>query len=281
MKNVLDMLIQKVYAADNPDAICLSTEDWYSDCCLQKGLKINTTKTALAGAERSGSKDQVSSLTAELTNLEKNYRNECPTFAEAGIEATDSSVCEAQYGDFFVEVGEGVNADICYCDDQLTSEKEKIDCREIPTENFAQTCEEKGWISRGTSCEVCAFGVTADGKECVANTQGTLGIECGDPTKPCSLNTTALFGTAGVSSDTQTKTLLVWFQDVTLAATGFIGTVLTISFIVVALRYITGGVDQTYVGNAKKAFRYGIIGFFLVAFSYTIIRLVQFLAKGG
>lgn len=278
MKTLLDQLIQKAHAADWPD-FCDDTSPEYFNCCSSKATKLTTLEQWLEIAEQSGDKNKVSDLKQQIADFDKNFRNECGTYATNSIEATDADSCKNQYWEFFVEVGEGSFADICYCDDKATDESERIDCREISVASLEEDCAARDGIYKAWRCEVCAFGLTTEG-DCVANTEWTLWIECGDPTKPCSLNTAALFGTAGVSGQTQSKTLLVWFQDVTLAATGFIGTVLTISFIFVALRYITGGVDQSYVGNAKKAFRYWIIGFFLVAFSYTIVRLVQFLATG-
>lgn len=72
----------------------------------------------------------------------------------------------------------------------------------------------------------------------------------------------------------------IFLQDITLAATTFIGTVIVIAFIVSAIMMIMGGMqgNESMASNGKKGMGYTVIGFLLVIFSYSIIKLVQFIA---
>ncbi len=142
----------------------------------------------------------------------------------------------------------------------------------------AKSCDDERTLKDG-QC-VCAFWETVDG-ECLRNDYGTLWINCSSEQLVkgnCSLNVSQLLWIR--TEQSWSNNLMTWLQDATLGATSFIGTVLTIGLVAVALRYIFGGLDASFVGNAKKWFSYAIIGFFLVVFSYTIVRLVQYLAQG-
>ncbi len=73
----------------------------------------------------------------------------------------------------------------------------------------------------------------------------------------------------------------IFLQDITLGATTFIGTVLVVSFIVSAIMMIMWGMqwNEGMAWNGKKGMWYAVIGFLLVIFAYSIIKLVQFIAK--
>jgi len=64
-----------------------------------------------------------------------------------------------------------------------------------------------------------------------------------------------------------------------LSATFFIGTVVAIGLIYSGFLYITAK-DDSGAGKAKKGITWSLIGLALVMLSYTIIRLVQYVAKG-
>jgi hypothetical protein len=71
-------------------------------------------------------------------------------------------------------------------------------------------------------------------------------------------------------------------QDAILAATFFIGTVVTIAFLYCGWLFIMSGADDSSKrSNAIKGMKNAAIGMVLVMASYAIIRLVQFLASGG
>ena len=72
----------------------------------------------------------------------------------------------------------------------------------------------------------------------------------------------------------------LFVQDIILAATTFIGTILTIVFIVSGLMFIFAGATGKEPGTAKKGMINSIIGLVIVICSYAIIRLVQYIAKG-
>lgn len=69
-------------------------------------------------------------------------------------------------------------------------------------------------------------------------------------------------------------------QDVILSATFFIGTVITIALVVSWLMYIFAASSGKDPWNAKKGIIGSILGLIIVASSYMIIRLVQYIAKG-
>lgn len=78
----------------------------------------------------------------------------------------------------------------------------------------------------------------------------------------------------------ETNSVGILVQDVVLSATFFIGTVVTIALVVSWLMYIFAASSGKDPGNAKKGIIGSIIGLMIVASSYIIIRLVQYLAKG-
>jgi len=82
-------------------------------------------------------------------------------------------------------------------------------------------------------------------------------------------------------SSERTSVLTV-VQDAILAATFFIGTVVTIAFLYCGWLFIMSGADDSSKrSNAQKGMINAAIGMVLVMASYAIIRLVQFLASGG
>lgn len=72
-----------------------------------------------------------------------------------------------------------------------------------------------------------------------------------------------------------------FLQDIILAATTFIGTVVTVALILSGLLYIFSTVDSGMKTKAQKGIKYSLIGMVVVMLALVIIRLVQFLARGG
>ncbi len=68
---------------------------------------------------------------------------------------------------------------------------------------------------------------------------------------------------------------LIW--DVVLTATMMIGTVVTIALVVSGVRYIMAGWNMANAADAKKGIKNAIIWLILVVFSYTIVRLIQYI----
>jgi len=84
------------------------------------------------------------------------------------------------------------------------------------------------------------------------------------------------------NSKKETRTsVLSFFQDIIGASTFFIGTILTIAFVISGFRYVLAGASGNDPQNAKNGMKYSIIGFVLVMSAYAIIRFVQYLASTG
>lgn len=72
-----------------------------------------------------------------------------------------------------------------------------------------------------------------------------------------------------------------FIQDIVLGATMFIGTVVTVALILSGFFYVFSTVDSSLKAKAKNGIKYSLIGMVVVMLSLVIIRLVQFLARGG
>lgn len=70
-------------------------------------------------------------------------------------------------------------------------------------------------------------------------------------------------------------------QDGFLAATFFIGTVATFGLVISWLYMITAWASESQFEKWLKWLKYSLIGIGLVIFSYSAIRLVEYLAKWG
>lgn len=71
----------------------------------------------------------------------------------------------------------------------------------------------------------------------------------------------------------------ILIQDMFLTATMLIGTVVTLVLIVSGIKYIIAWADNSWqAASAKKWIKSGIIGLIIVTFSYTIVRLIQYIA---
>ena len=77
--------------------------------------------------------------------------------------------------------------------------------------------------------------------------------------------------------------MLTLVQDFILAATMFIGTVVTLAFVYAGIRFIISAAkgDSGAQGAAKKGMLNAGIGMLLVMGAYVIIRAIQFLAAAG
>lgn len=71
----------------------------------------------------------------------------------------------------------------------------------------------------------------------------------------------------------------VFTQDIVLSATYFIGTIVAIAIVVSGLMFVFAGADSSLKAKAKTGLINAIIGLVIVASSYAIIRLVQYIAK--
>ena len=123
----------------------------------------------------------------------------------------------------------------------------------------AAACQTECWTSSSTPGAVMWITINP---ECLKNGQ-------------CGLSIYDLLWMKGKNTSAT-----IFVQDVLLSATLFIGTIITIALISSGLMYIMAGVDGKDPSKAKNGIIYSIIGLLLVISSYTIIRLVQYIAKG-
>lgn len=109
----------------------------------------------------------------------------------------------------------------------------------------------------------------------------TMGIDCGKDAKGLANGqcTFDIYETVGIRQDQPDTEVGTFIQDIFLSATFFIGTVVAVALIYSGLMYIMAK-DDSAAGKAKNGIKWSLIGLALVMFSYSIIRLVQYIAKG-
>lgn len=94
----------------------------------------------------------------------------------------------------------------------------------------------------------------------------------------CGFNIYQFLGIKTSVADASSPELFV--QDILLSATFFIGTVVTITFIVSGLMFIFAWATGKDPTKAKAGIKNSLIGLLIVVCSYSIIRIVQYIAKG-
>lgn len=84
------------------------------------------------------------------------------------------------------------------------------------------------------------------------------------------------------SSDNDRTSVLTLVQDIVLAATIFIGTIITLVFIRSGVLFVMSGMngDATKRKTAQTGIINSAIGLLLVSGAYTLVRLIQYLASG-
>lgn len=94
----------------------------------------------------------------------------------------------------------------------------------------------------------------------------------------CSFN---IYQLLGIKKDTvDASSPEVFVQDILLSATFFIGTVVTLALIVSGLMFIMASATGKSPDKAKTGIKNSLIGLLIVISSYSIIRIVQYIAKG-
>lgn len=133
----------------------------------------------------------------------------------------------------------------------------------------------------GQSSSDCPAWIS-DEWDCLVNEQGTLGIEMNPDCLTswnCSLNVYELLG---IRQSDQNPDPNLFVQDIVLAATSFIGVVVTISLVVAGVKYVFSAApgNVTSSETAKKGILYAFLWLLLVSLSYAIIRVIQYIAAG-
>ena len=108
-----------------------------------------------------------------------------------------------------------------------------------------------------------------------------MGIDCGSGATNLTNGqcTFDIYKTVGIRQDQPDTDVGTRVQDIFLAATFFIGTVVSVALIYSGILYITAK-DDGASAKAKNGIKWSLIGLALVMFSYAIVRLVQYIAKG-
>jgi hypothetical protein len=193
----------------------------------------------------------------------------------------------------------------CYKDNQKKDIQDTQDCKNIDSasltkalckntndlvrkniSNLTQKEKDLVTIKQGTWWCACPNGYVIDAttnnpiSTCLKNTAGDLWISC-DPTQlingTCSRN---INKTLGIRSSDTTPSPTILLQDLVLAATSFVGTVIMIALVVMGIRYIQWWFDESSTGDLKNNIKKLLIWLLLVIGSYTIIRLIQYVARG-
>lgn len=92
----------------------------------------------------------------------------------------------------------------------------------------------------------------------------------------CSLN---VYETLGIRKDQPETDVKTFVQDITLSATFFIGTVVAIALMYSGRLYINAK-DDSAAAKGKNGIKWSLIGILLVFSAYTMVRLIQYIAKG-
>lgn len=131
-----------------------------------------------------------------------------------------------------------------------------------------------------TKCEnwyVESGGIQTD--ECLINGYGSLWIQCGPEELRAGTCKRNINKTLWIRNSETTPNPTLMLQDIVLAATSFIGTVIMIALVVMWVKYVRWWFDESASGDLKWNIKKLIIGLFLVIGSYTIIRLIQYVAR--
>ena len=108
-----------------------------------------------------------------------------------------------------------------------------------------------------------------------------MGIDCGSGATNLTNGqcTFDIYKTVGIKQDDPDTDVGTRVQDIFLSATFFIGTVVSVALIWSGVQYIMAK-DDGAASKAKNGIKRALVGLALVMFSYAIVRLVQYIAKG-
>jgi hypothetical protein len=151
----------------------------------------------------------------------------------------------------------------------------------------ALKCECGAWYKlQGSAC-VCQNGTVTDKDSawnpvdaCIVGASDSLGIKCDVKQLMNGTCTRNINQTLGIRSSDTTPNPTVMLQDIVLSATSFVGTLIMIALIVMGVKYIKWWYDEGATGDLKWNVRKLLIWLWLIIGSYTIIRIVQYVARG-
>ncbi len=187
---------------------------------------------------------------------------------------------QQQYQWFFDSVQD--NKPLC----KKTPTSQPISCSQITIEDLTkENCwsalrHSTRWQYENTWQCGCSHGITEDGTECLNPPWSQLGINCTPQQLAIGTCTRNINKTLGIrqSNTVTTPTMLV--ADVVLAATGFVGTLLTVALLVMGGKYVMWWFDESTTGDLKNNIKKLLIWLLMVIGSYTVIKIIQFVARG-
>lgn len=170
----------------------------------------------------------------------------------------------------------------CMCGGQLCSTLSDEDFTTMHCNTAAMGTGYISGMTRSSNTNTCSCpaGLTDDKLECIRNDYGTLGIQCSPAQMrngTCSRN---INKTLGIKESNTNANPTLFVQDLVLTATSFVGTLMVIALLVMGFKYVMGGMSESSTGDLKWNMKKLLIGLGLVIGSYTIIRLIQYVARG-
>lgn len=97
----------------------------------------------------------------------------------------------------------------------------------------------------------------------------------------CGLSVYDSLGIRKGRAEGERTSVMLFLQDIILGASMFIGTVAAVAFILSGVYYVFSASDASYKKKAQEWMRYAVYGFVLVTLAIVIVRITQFIARGG
>lgn len=241
----------------------------------------------------------------ELIGIQQVYASTQPVKQNSIIPVVDSKDYKEQYRDLFENIDITTQKAMCKWNTVVSQGAEVtkiVECSSLSADVLSQkfctnnkVWQDVSWlqweeailspkVSGKRWCACPNWYVEDDaGKltnECLKNTAGDLGISC-DPSKlingTCTWNINKTLGIRWSDTSSNPTVLL---QDVVLSATSFVGTLIMIALVVMGFKYVQGWYDEGTTGDLKGNIRKLLIWLVLVIWSYTFVRIIQYVARG-
>lgn len=196
--------------------------------------------------------------------------------------------CQAVYG--WVANTVSYQDGICVC---TIGQAEAIACAQINSSFLTdQLCVPNYWSAgvlywsvwnpHEAQCGCPAWATTgASGQlECISTPYTDFWINCSPEAMlrgQCTWNVNKTLGLPDNKAMTDPTQIV---SDVVLGATGFVGTALVIALIVMGVKYVSWGMSESSTWNLKGNMKKLLIWLLLVVWSFTIIRVIQYIARG-
>ena len=97
----------------------------------------------------------------------------------------------------------------------------------------------------------------------------------------CGLSVYDSLGIRKGRAEGERTSVMLFLQDIILGASMFIGTVAAVAFILSGVYYIFSASDASYKKKAQEWMKYAVYGLVLVTLAIVIVRITQFIARGG